>query len=211
MEEKMILGLDESGTSGDDIGPVIVAGFMYPESEEDTLTTYEVVDSKKMFHARTRQVTTELEEDSNTHTLTESIPATDIRESSVTVAEHVARAMQSIISRMNPDRIHADPVSVEGGSVEFQNRLLKSSDKSDTTIKSAAGLDASDLWVSAASLFAKRARDEAIADIQKDIFQKGKPVYPEHGTDYDEWKSKFKAEFQSPESPGYKYRRKPHG
>lgn len=207
----MILGMDESGSSADDIGPVVVAGFMYPSCHEGSLTSYEVVDSKQMFHARICQVTAELKDDPNSSFHTKSIPAADVRESSIPITEHVARAMQSIVARMNPDRIHADPVSVEGGSGEFQNRLVHSSDKTDTTIKSAAELDAADPWVSAASLFATRERYEALADIQKDLFQQGCPIYPDRGWSYMDWKTRFKSEFQSPDSPGYKYRRKASG
>lgn len=203
------MGLDEAGTGGSAIGPAVVAGFAFPEEKENILDEYQVVDSKKVLIPDIYRITRELDE-LDCKVITERVTATEIRETDADLTELVARRMQSITQKIKPDRVHADVVSIAGERIRKKklcNRIEKSG-KETTSIKAAPGMDSSSYWASAASLFAKRDRYEALAEISRDVYEQGRPVYLDgRGKSYDAWEREFRNMFQSPDSVGYKYLR----
>ncbi len=159
-----ILGIDEAGR-GSVLGPLVVAGVLIPTKMKRVLQRMGVKDSKKLTPERRRILGRKLRKMFDYEAVV--ITAQDIdnlRAQGTNLNEIEMIAYQKIISKFKPEKAIVDAVDIK--AERFQERL-----RTTTGIDVIAEHKADDNYieVSAASIIAKRTRDEFIEQLNKDF------------------------------------------
>lgn len=159
-----ILGIDEAGR-GSVLGPLVVAGVLIPTKMKRVLQRMGVKDSKKLTPERRRILGRKLRKMFDYEAVV--ITAQDIdnlRAQGTNLNEIEMIAYQKIISKFSPEKAIVDAVDIK--AERFQERL-----RTTTGIDVIAEHKADDNYieVSAASIIAKRTRDEFIEQLNKDF------------------------------------------
>lgn len=159
-----ILGIDEAGR-GSVLGPLVVAGVLIPTKMKRVLQRMGVKDSKKLTPERRRILGRKLRKMFDYEAVV--ITAQDIdnlRAQGTNLNEIEMMAYQKIISKFSPEKAIVDAVDIK--AERFQERL-----RTTTGIDVIAEHKADDNYieVSAASIIAKRTRDEFIEQLNKDF------------------------------------------
>lgn len=158
-----VLGIDEAGR-GSVLGPLVVAGVLIPTKMKRVLQRMGVKDSKKLTPERRRILGRKLRKMFDYEAVV--ITAQDIdnlRAQGTNLNEIEMIAYQKIISKFSPEKAIVDAVDIK--AERFQERLRT------TGIDVIAEHKADDNYieVSAASIIAKRTRDEFIEQLNKDF------------------------------------------
>ena len=159
-----ILGIDEAGR-GSVLGPLVVAGVLIPTKMKRVLQRMGAKDSKKLTPERRRILGRKLRKMFDYEAVV--ITAQDIdnlRAQGTNLNEIEMMAYQKIISKFSPEKAIVDAVDIK--AERFQERL-----RTTTGIDVIAEHKADDNYieVSAASIIAKRTRDEFIEQLNKDF------------------------------------------
>jgi ribonuclease HII len=153
-----ILGLDEAGR-GSVLGPLVVGGYVWEAEDQAPLRAAGADDSKALLHLRRIEVRTRLAELGRG--LLRSIAATAIDDGNVNHLEE--EAFLDLVREVRPDRVYLDAPVHPAGIPRLRERLVARSGVADWIVENKA--DATWPVVGAASIFAKVARDGAIAEI----------------------------------------------
>ncbi len=159
-----ILGIDEAGR-GSVLGPLIVVGVLIPTKMKRVLQRMGVKDSKKLTFQRRTILARKLRKMFDYEVV--SISAQDIdnlRANGTNLNEIETIAYQKVISKFKPEKTIVDAVDVN--AERFQERLRKGTEMNVIAEHKA---DDNYIEVSAASIIAKRTRDEFIEQISKDF------------------------------------------
>lgn len=151
-----ILGLDEAGR-GSVLGPLVIGAFCTDSDDQSRLRAAGADDSKALSAARrgaVRAALAGLGEGRVWH-----VPATRIDEANVNRLEE--EAFLALVAELRPDRVYLDAPVHPRGIPNLRARLIADSGVKDWVVECKA--DATWPVVGAASIFAKVARDEAIA------------------------------------------------
>lgn len=153
-----ILGLDEAGR-GSVLGPLVVGGYVWDSSEQSPLREVGADDSKALTHARRVEVRARLADLGRG--VIRAIEATAIDDGNVNQLEE--EAFLDLVRVEKPDRIYLDAPVHPAGIPKLRARLVARSGVEDWIVENKA--DSTWPVVGAASIFAKVARDAAIAAI----------------------------------------------
>lgn len=151
-----ILGLDEAGR-GSVLGPLVVGAFFSDSEEQGPLRLAGADDSKVLTAARRVQVRTALAGLGAGDTRV--VEAARIDEQNVNTLEE--EAFLDLVAAHRPDRVYLDAPVHPRGIPALRARLVARSGVADWVVECKA--DATWPVVGAASIFAKVARDEAVA------------------------------------------------
>lgn len=163
-----ILGIDEAGR-GSVLGPMVIAGVVVPEKMEKVLERMGVKDSKRLTPNRRTILSRKLKKMFDYEIVVISAREIDeMRASGINLNEIEKNAMESILSKISPEKAIVDAVDVK--AERFQENL-----RNDTGVNVIAEHKADDKYieVSAASIIAKAERDDQIAQINKDFIKSG--------------------------------------
>lgn len=157
-----ILGLDEAGR-GSVLGPLVVGGYLWEAEDQAALRAVGADDSKVLSHTRRVKIRERLT--SIGQGLVQVIAATAIDEGNLNRLEEVA--FVALVQATAPDRVYLDAPVHPGGIPKLRDRLIAATGVADWVIEPKA--DGIYPVVGAASIFAKVARDAAIADIEAEM------------------------------------------
>ena len=163
-----ILGIDEAGR-GSVLGPMVIAGVVVPEKMEKVLERMGVKDSKRLTPNRRTILSRKLKKMFDYEIVVISAREIDeMRADGINLNEIEKNAMESILSKISPEKAIVDAVDVK--AERFQENL-----RNDTGVNVIAEHKADDKYieVSAASIIAKSERDNQIAQINKDFIKSG--------------------------------------
>ena len=163
-----ILGIDEAGR-GSVLGPMVIAGVVVPEKMEKVLKRMGVKDSKRLTPNRRTILSRKLKKMFDYEIVVISAREIDeMRADGINLNEIEKNAMESILSKISPEKAIVDAVDVK--AERFQENL-----RNDTGVNVIAEHKADDKYieVSAASIIAKSERDNQIAQINKDFIKSG--------------------------------------
>ncbi|MDP2314563.1 MAG: ribonuclease HII [Pseudomonadota bacterium] len=153
-----ILGLDEAGR-GSVLGPLVVGGFVWEGDDQAALRAAGADDSKALSHARRVEVRARLADMGRG--VVRAIQATAIDDGNVNRLEE--EAFLDLVRAEKPDRVYLDAPVHPAGIPKLRARLVAMSGVEDWVVECKA--DSTFPVVGAASIFAKVARDAAIAAI----------------------------------------------
>lgn len=158
-----ILGIDEAGR-GSVLGPLVIAGVVIDKRKEAILDNMGVKDSKKLTPARREVLARKLKKMFVYDTVVFSArDIDDMRAQGINLNEIERRGMQELIEKLDFDSAIVDAVDVK--PQRFEDKLRRATGKD---IKAEHKADDKYIEVSAASIIAKQARDEAISELNKD-------------------------------------------
>ncbi|MAF89300.1 MAG: ribonuclease HII [Candidatus Pacebacteria bacterium] len=175
---KRIMGIDEAGR-GAVIGPLIIAGALIDEKDEEKLREIGVRDSKLLSHKQRGELHEKLPQILADSQL-ERVSAAEIdssKEVGINLNELEAIKSSKIINNLKPDTVFID--AVDTTPLKYQGRLAKHlSVEAKLVIEHKA--DSTYPIVSAASILAKEAREEAISELKEEVgdFGSGYPSDP---------------------------------
>ncbi len=161
-----ILGLDEAGR-GSVLGPLVVGAFLWDTEDQAPLRAAGADDSKVLSHARRVEVRARLADLGRG--VVHAIAATAIDEGNVNRLEEAA--FVELVRALAPDRVFLDAPVHPGGIPRLRDRLVAATGVADWVVEPKA--DGTYPVVGAASIFAKVARDAAIAEIDADTVARG--------------------------------------
>lgn len=153
-----ILGLDEAGR-GCVLGPLVVGAFLYDGEAQLPLRQAGADDSKALTHARRLQARARLADLGRG--VVRVVPATAIDEGNLNRLEE--DAFVALVRELAPDRVYLDAPVHPRGIPKLRDRLVAATGVPDWVVEPKA--DATWPVVGAASIFAKLARDAALAEI----------------------------------------------
>ncbi len=153
-----ILGLDEAGR-GSVLGPLVVGGFVWEAEDQDPLRAAGADDSKVLTHRRRVEIGARLAGLGQGRV--RAITAVQIDAGNVNRLEE--EAFLSLVAEVCPDRVYLDAPVHPAGIPRLRERLVAASGVRDWLVECKA--DATWPVVGAASIFAKVARDAAIAEL----------------------------------------------
>lgn len=153
-----IMGLDEAGR-GCVLGPLVVGAYVWEDEDQSALRAAGADDSKALSHARRLEARARLADLGRG--LVRSIAATAIDEGNVNRLEE--DAFVALVREVAPDRVYLDAPVHPRGIPKLRDRLVAATGVADWIVEPKA--DATWPVVGAASIFAKLARDAAIAEI----------------------------------------------
>lgn len=162
-----VLGIDESGR-GPVIGPMVICGYLVEEEKVGELKKLGVRDSKLLSDSRRREIECKLKCLANDFVLV----VIDAKELDKMMEEknlnkiEIAK-MQEIINILNPDKVIID--SPEINTKKFCEKVRVGVKNKKTEIVCENYADRKYPVVSAASILAKVARDNAINKIKKEV------------------------------------------
>lgn len=163
-----ILGIDEAGR-GSVLGPLIVAGVLIPTKMKRVLQRMGVKDSKKLTFERRTILARKLRKMFDYEIVIISAQDIDnLRANGINLNEIETIAYQKVISKFKPEKTIVDAVDVN--AERFQEKLRKGTDMNVIAEHKA---DNNYIEVSAASIIAKRTRDEFIEQLSKDFRKVG--------------------------------------
>ena len=154
-----ILGLDEAGR-GSVLGPLVVGGFVWEGEEQALLRAAGADDSKALSHARRLEIRARLADMGRG--VVRAIQATAIDNGNVNRLEE--EAFFDLVRAERPDRVYLDAPVHPAGIPRLRERLVTRSGVADWIVECKA--DSTWPVVGAASIFAKVARDAAIAELE---------------------------------------------
>lgn len=158
-----ILGIDEAGR-GSVLGPLVIAGVVIDKRKEAILDNMGVKDSKKLTPARREVLARKLKKMFVYDTVVFSArDIDDMRAQGINLNEIERRGMQELIEKLDFDSAIVDAVDVK--PQRFEDKLRRATGKD---VKAEHKADDKYIEVSAASIIAKQARDEAISELNKD-------------------------------------------
>lgn len=158
-----ILGIDEAGR-GSVLGPLVIAGVVIDKRKEAVLDNMGVKDSKKLTPARREVLARKLKKMFVYDTVVFSArDIDDMRAQGINLNEIERRGMQELIEKLDFDSAIVDAVDVK--PQRFEDKLRRATGKD---VKAEHKADDKYIEVSAASIIAKQARDEAISELNKD-------------------------------------------
>ena len=168
----LICGIDEAGR-GPVLGPLVLCGVCFNESQLDILTKIGVKDSKKLTSKKRKELAKIIKEKCVRYkVLIVSAEEIDEREGKrITMNRLEELKMAEIINELKPDSIYIDAADVNeerfGNSIE---KLLNFTPK-----KTVSKHKADDIYpiVSAASIIAKDKRDAVIEELKKEYGEIG--------------------------------------
>lgn len=157
-----ILGIDEAGR-GSVLGPLVIAGVVIDKRKEAILDNMGVKDSKKLTPARREVLARKLKKMFVYDTVVFSArDIDDMRAQGINLNEIERRGMQELIEKLDFDSAIVDAVDVK--PQRFEDKLRRATGKD---VKAEHKADDKYIEVSAASIIAKQARDEAISELNK--------------------------------------------
>ncbi len=157
-----ILGIDEAGR-GSVLGPLVIAGVVIDKRKEAILDNMGVKDSKKLTPKRREVLARKLKKMFVWDTVIYSAQDIDnLRAQGINLNEIERKGMEELIAKLDFDEAIVDAVDVK--PQRFQDRLEQATGKK---VRAEHKADDKYIEVSAASIIAKQARDEAIAEINK--------------------------------------------
>lgn len=161
-----VLGIDESGR-GPVIGPLVICGFLIDEENQGRLREIGAKDSKLLTDRKRRELEIQLKKMARDYVLI-AIPAEELdRLMDINNLNKVEIAkMQEIINLMSPDKAIID--SPETNTAKFCEKIREKLKKKDVEIICENYADKKYPVVSAASIIAKVARDDAVEKIKKE-------------------------------------------
>ncbi len=154
-----ILGLDEAGR-GSVLGPLVVGGFVWEGEEQALLRAAGADDSKALSHVRRVEIRARLADMGRG--VVRAIQATAIDDGNVNRLEE--EAFFDLVRAERPDRVYLDAPVHPAGIPKLRERLVARSGVADWIVECKA--DSTWPVVGAASIFAKVARDAAIAELE---------------------------------------------
>lgn len=164
----LIGGIDEAGR-GAVIGPMVIAGVVIDNRDEEKLIRLGVKDSKKLSPKRRSELAPLIEKMAKTVVVLR-IPACKIdkyRADGVNLDKIEAMKMAEIISMSEADKVYVD--SLNFNSNKFHKRILEhlTENRSELIVENYS--DETYPVVSAASILAKVERDKAIDELKKKV------------------------------------------
>jgi len=176
-----VLGIDESGR-GACLGPLVVCGMVFDQSQERKLKKMKVKDSK-MLSAKDRERLAPEIEKLATHTVVIRIPSCRIdgyRRKGTNLNQIEALKMADIINLVQPDKVIVDAPSYNTN--KFHDFLWSKIENKNVELVCENFADKNYPFVSAASIVGKVERDKAVRELEKKI---GEPIgfgYPSDKT-----------------------------
>lgn len=162
-----ILGIDEAGR-GPVIGPMVLCGFLTDDENQGRLREIGARDSKLLTDQKRRELEVHLRKMAKDFFLV-TISASDLdklmEEKNLNRIE-IAK-MQEIINLLNPDKVVID--SPETNTAKFCEKVREGVKKKGIEIVCENHADRKYPVVSAASIIAKVARDDAVEEIKKEV------------------------------------------
>ena len=173
-----ILGVDEAGR-GAVIGPLIIAGALIDEKDEGKLIEIGVKDSKLLTHKKRGELHQQLGQILAESRL-EVVSAAEIdssKEEGINLNELEAIKSSEIINNLKPDTAFID--AVDTTPLKYKGRLVNHLSV-DPKLVIEHKADSTYPIVSAASILAKEAREDAISELKKKVgdFGSGYPSDP---------------------------------
>lgn len=163
-----VLGIDEAGR-GSVLGPLVIAGVLVPTKMDSVLERMGVKDSKKLTPQRRSVLSRKLCKMFDYQTVVISAQDIDnLRANGTNLNEIETLAYQKIISKFKPEKTIVDSVDVK--AERFQEKLRKGTGMNVIAEHKA---DDNYIVVGAASIIAKRTRDEAIEQLNKEFRKLG--------------------------------------
>lgn len=162
-----ILGLDEAGR-GPVIGPMVICGYLVEEKDEPRLKELGARDSKLLSDSRRRELEIHLKKIAKDFVLaTISASELDRMMEDHNLNRIEIAKMQEIINLLNPDTVIID--SPETNTGKFCQKIREGVKKKGIEIICENHADSKYPSVSAASILAKVARDNAVEKIKKGV------------------------------------------
>jgi ribonuclease HII len=163
----MILGTDEAGR-GPVIGPLIVAGVMIKEEDEEKLKKINVKDSKLIPHNKLNNLAKEIKKIADDYKVI-IVPPKEIDEALDSAHLNLnwleAHKIAAIINELEPDKVIVDCPSPN--IKKFTSYLRELVDNTSIEIICEHKADANHLTAAAASILAKAQREQEVAKIEK--------------------------------------------
>jgi ribonuclease HII len=180
-----ILGIDEAGR-GPVLGPMVIAIVQWNRSVKEAADHRDIPleDSKNLTESQRQQAATFLKERVNFRIC--SVPAWTLSLPEESIPQIEAKVIENMLSTLTGNRVYSDAL----GSGEQAHQWIKNA-WPDRSFTFESGADDRYEWVSAASILAKTARDEAIEELKNEWgdLGSGYPSDPSTRSWLKEWKA----------------------